>query len=284
MKKTIIGITALVAAFIVYSADVKTGHSNPSGAPAGASGSPSDGGLSTGTCMQSNCHNGSAVAQTGMITSDIPNTGYVPGTTYTINASIVASGKVRFGFEVSPQDASGNKMGTIIVTNSTETKTLSAGKYITHKTAGNGGSGSRTWSFNWTAPAAGSGDVTFYGSLMAANNNGNEGGDNVFASTLTVIENVTPTGVEEHQALSGLTLYPNPTNGNFKLAINNAKTAVETRVFTTDGKLVYNQTTEPQSNGTQTVDLALNGKLTAGIYFAVVKAGSVQKVIKFVVE
>ncbi len=284
MKKTIIGITGLVAAFIIYSADVKTGHGNPSGAPAGASGSPADGGIANGTCTQSNCHNGSTVAQTGMITSDIPNTGYVPGATYTINASIVASGRVRFGFEVSPQDASGNKMGTIIITNSTETKTLSVGKYITHKTGGNSGTDSRTWSFNWTAPVAGSGDVTFYGSLMAANNNGSESGDNVFASTLTVSENTTPTGVEENQALAGLKIYPNPNNGSFKLAINNAKTAVETRVFTTDGKLVYNQTTEPQSNGTQTVDLALNGKLTAGIYFAVVKTGGIQKVIKFVVE
>ena len=54
--------------------------------------------------------------------------------------------------------------------------------------AGNTGSGARSWSFNWTAPAAGTGVVTFYGSLLAANNNGSESGDLTYITSTSVFE------------------------------------------------------------------------------------------------
>ena len=43
-------------------------------------------------------------------------------------------------------------------------------KAITHTSSGISTTGdSNSWSFDWTAPASGTGDVTFYGAFNAAN-------------------------------------------------------------------------------------------------------------------
>ena len=124
-----------------------------SGAPAGYTGSPGDG----HTCTS--CHGGSASAVTGFLTTDVPASGYVPGTTYTITVSFSGSGGK--GFEVSPQDASGTLLGTLIA--GTGSKLVGSGKYCTHNAKKT--SSPATWTFTWTAPAAGTGDVTFYGAF-----------------------------------------------------------------------------------------------------------------------
>lgn len=283
MKKVVLMLSSVVCGLIIFSADVKQGHTNPQGAPAMSAGAPNDGGIPAGTCAKSSCHVGTPIAQDGMITSNIPNTGYVPGQTYTITATITDANRVKFGFQVSPQSLSGTKLGTIVVTNTQQTQTLSQGKYITHKSAGTGGSGSRTWTFDWIAPAAGTGDVTFYGSLMATNNNSSNSGDQVYNSTLTVIEG-TGNGIEDLAAKMLIAnIYPNPTNGNFTVAVNNAKTAITTKVFTVDGRLVYSNVYQNTGSGTQVLPVAA-GKLTAGLYFISIETDGIQKVEKLVVQ
>lgn len=283
MKKFIIAAAAVVAGLIVFTSTAPQGHGNPNGAPAGASGAPADGGVPAGTCAKGGCHNGTPIAQEGMITSDIPNTGYVPGQTYTITATITAANKVKFGFQVTPQNSAGTKLGTIVVTSSTETQTLGGGKYITHKTAGTGGSGSRTWTFNWTAPAAGTGPVTFYGSLMAANNNGSDSGDQVYNSSLTVQEAAGSAVAETAANITNAEVYPNPSNGNFNILVTNAKSAIKTNVFSAEGRLVYSNTYQ-NSGSKQLIPVATEGKLTAGIYFVSVETEGVQKVVKMIVQ
>ena len=83
----------------------------------------------------------------------------VIGTTYTITITTTGSGNK--GFEVSPQDLSGNLLGTLIA--GTGQKLLGGGKYLTHTTPKTGATA--VWTFQWIAPAAGTGDVTFYGAF-----------------------------------------------------------------------------------------------------------------------
>lgn len=133
----------------------------PEGAPAGVTGSPADG----KNCTK--CHEGLSASQDGWIKSTIDSSGYVPGKIYTITA--ISTGLLstkKFGFEISPQDKSGNLIGTLIVTNDAETQLVGKGKYITHKEDGITANGSKTWKFNWQAPVAGTGDVTFYGAFV----------------------------------------------------------------------------------------------------------------------
>src|ERR1700741_768120 len=89
------------AAIMITAFGGSEAHSSSGGAPAGKTGSPGDGGNCTG------CHTGTATTQTSLITSDIPVSGYVPGTTYTITASVSKTGINKFGFEISPQNTSG---------------------------------------------------------------------------------------------------------------------------------------------------------------------------------
>jgi hypothetical protein len=127
----------------------------PTGAPAGYTGSPGDGG---NNCTS--CHGGSPTTSAGWITSNIPGSGYVAGTTYQITATNSLTGSGKFGFEISPQNASGTLLGTLAA--GTNSQLIGSGKYITHTNASPSIS---TWTFNWTAPAAGTGTVTFYGAF-----------------------------------------------------------------------------------------------------------------------
>lgn len=178
-----------IISLMIVDSGFNKADSHTSGSPSARTGSPGDGGA---TCE--NCHAGpTPTTQVGLITSTIPASGYTAGQTYTITATITRQGHNKFGFEISPQSPAGTLLGTLIVTNTTEMQLVGSGKYITHKTAGVSGTNSRSWIFNWTAPAAGNGDVTFYGAFNITNAQNNSSGDTTVLSTLTVNECTAPT-------------------------------------------------------------------------------------------
>ena len=126
----------------------------PTGAPAGKTGSPGDGSSCT------SCHGQAATTTAGLITSTIPVTGYVPGQTYQITAVATLGSSGKYGFEVSSQNASGTQLGTLVA--GTGSKLVGGSKYVTHSSAS---TSVKTWTFGWIAPAAGTGEVTFYGAF-----------------------------------------------------------------------------------------------------------------------
>jgi hypothetical protein len=159
-------------------------QSKISGAPAGYTACPNE--YSGRTCTS--CHSDfNAASVSGWISSNVPAAGYTAGATYTITATATGAGFPVFGFEIAPLGAAGVLLGTPLITNTTETKLVSS-KYVTHTSSGISGSGSKTWTFNWTAPAAGTGPVTFYGSFLLGDGDGGEGGDYVKTGTLTINE------------------------------------------------------------------------------------------------
>jgi len=185
MKKHLIVIGILLSfVFIIGTPQRTIGYLT--GAPGFKANDPS-----SGFANCTGCHSGMGAAVNNVaianITTNIPATGYVPGTTYQITANVVYAGKTKFGFEVSPQNSSGIQKGTIGISDPTNTKVVST-KYVTHTASGNSGSGSRSWSFNWTAPVVGTGTVGFYGSFVVGNNNGSESGDLTYITSKTVNE------------------------------------------------------------------------------------------------
>ena len=157
-KKIYFIIPGMIIAFIFLSAFMGYSPEHSNGAPAGYTGSPGDGHNCT------SCHGGTATTVSGLITSDIPAQGYTANTTYSITATVTGSGGK--GFEVSPQDAPGNLLGTLAA--GSGSKLVGSGKYVTHN-APVGGS-TATWVFSWTAPASGTGTVTFYGAFAITEN------------------------------------------------------------------------------------------------------------------
>jgi len=158
-----------------------------SGSPGGKTGSPGDG----ANCTQ--CHTGTPQSASGWITTNIPAMGYTPGQTYTITVTGTHSGVGKFGFETTAESSGGSKKGTFIITDAVQTQLTNSNHAVTHTSAGTTPSGnSKTWTFDWTAPAAGTGNITFYAAFNAANGNGNNQGDVIYLTSTSVSEEVVP--------------------------------------------------------------------------------------------
>ncbi len=218
MKRTFtLSLLSFVVLLIILQSSGNEAISNNAGAPAGRTGSPFDG----ATCASSNCHSGTAsVSASQIISSTVPGTGYIPGQTYTITASPAQAGINKYGFQISPMNASGVLQGSIIITNPSVTKIVNS-KYITHTASGTAGTGGRSWSFDWVAPAAGTGDVTFYGAFNFSNANTQSNGDIIRTNTLTISEDEGTSGIS---AIDGdpfsAVLYPNPLYETATLRLN----------------------------------------------------------------
>lgn len=265
MKKTLLISSAIALGMLAVSFDsVENVHKvmNMSGAPIKMTGSPGDGNNCT------SCHLGSASNRSNVITTNIPSSGYVPGNTYTITVSITEAGINRFGFELSPQNAAGDQLGTFTVTDATNTQLVGQGKYLTHKLSGTSGNGSASWSADWTAPSAGTGNVTFYAALNAANGNNSESGDMIFTTSETVKEDGT-NGITNTTPF-GLKVFPNPSSGKFTVSgIAANSTALELSVYDLSGKLVKQESlSHVQLSNAYTLDLTAQPK---GVYLLKVK-------------
>ncbi len=260
MKTRSITFSVFLLAIILLTSQFKSKYE--SGPPAGVSGSPGD----AASCTA--CHGGSAPNTPNLITSDIPVTGYVPGATYNMTATVSHATFNKFGFQVSPQNTSGQQKGTLIVTDATRTQLTGGTKYILHQAAGTAGtSNAATWTFQWKAPVSGSGNVTFYGAFLKANANNQSSGDAVTVSQLAVIEDLSigiKEGLVETQEWK---VYPMPCTNELNIAlVNNNSQKVRIMIRTIDGKIVA-QDVLNNTNG----NLKLNtNALPTGIYMLTV--------------
>ena len=216
---------------------------NSTGAPPQNTNSPGDGQNCT------HCMGGTATAVTGWITSDVPASGYVPGSTYTITVTVPGAGKK--GFEVSPQDISGNLIGTL--TAGSGNKLVGTNKYVTHSTAVS--TNPAVWTFHWTAPAGGAGSVTFYGSM---------------AITQTVTKTTTLTIAQTTAGIPALTAadwicYPNPAHDRLFIKINEKQEEpLKIELFSLTGSLVQEPLTTTLPAGEKILEIPLNQP--AGLY------------------
>ncbi|HNX86709.1 MAG TPA: T9SS type A sorting domain-containing protein [Bacteroidales bacterium] len=220
----------------------------PGGSPAGYTGSPADGQNCVG------CHGGSVGNVTGWITSNVPAAGYTPGASYTITVTVTGTGKK--GFEVSPQSLTGTLLGTL--TPGTGSKFASSNpKYITQTSGVN--TNPAVWNFTWTAPAAGTGTVTFYGAFTINK-------PVTKLSTLEIPENVnTAVPDQEQQAFS---VYPNPVSEALSISYSYDQRAF-TRIdlLTVSGQKVRQLFAEEETTGDHTQTFRLRGIVIPGIYF-----------------
>src|SRR5512140_1394519 len=158
--------------------------------PAGLTGAPGE-----GTCI--GCHGDFGLnSGDGTLSVSAPAS-YVAGTTYPITVTLADPGRVRWGFEVTALTGANSMAGSFANTAlTTQTQTSNGRMYASHTTQrGADGTfagtadGPVSWSFNWVAPASGSGGVTFYATGVAADGSGDTG-DYVYSATRPVSETV----------------------------------------------------------------------------------------------
>lgn len=278
LKTTLIflGIVALIGMGAMNNA-----YTSSTGAPGNYSGAPGD-----GTCAS--CHFGGASAAAASLSTNIDTSGYIPGQKYTISVSVADSSCTTFGFEVSSKAKTGGKAnGAIAITNSSQTH-LASTNHVTHTFAGRVSSNhTKKWSFQWTAPIAGSGNIGIYGAFIAANGNGSDQGDVIVLKNITVKENVAATaGIAISGAAAGkVGVYPNPVNETLHCSILLEKQSlVNISLFDLNGHLakVLTRNTE-MSAGMQQMSFGIN-ELSSGLYILNVNTSNNNYFQKVIIE
>lgn len=169
---------------------------NSAGAPAGYAGVPGE----AGTCAA--CHTGSNVnSGTGSISISFPDAnGYVPGQKYTIRVTVQDPNARRWGFELASRQSANTSLteGAFAVpTGSTAVQVVVQGakQYATHTSAGTYPQQvlQAAWDIDWTAPAAGTGQLTLYAAGLAANNDGSPSLDLTYSTSTTISEQTSTT-------------------------------------------------------------------------------------------
>lgn len=236
-------------------------------------------------CTEAGCHDdGTANTGTANVSMNLGGAtgGYVAGQTYTITISITKTGMLRSGFQTIVLQDSNTTMsaGMITLIDTARTQVIdvnhphpgSCGNqatkvWVEHTFTGinNVSAGTNTWSYEWQAPAASTGNVTFYASVLESDNSLDETGDNVY----TLSQTISPLGtsVGEIEANNLIEIYPNPNTGEFVIRSKDWL-AKEASLYSSEGKLLEKFIL---SSETQTITLKHYAK---GIYF--LKASSDQ--------
>ncbi len=261
MKKILLISSIITVVSIAYISSLNNASANSSAPPNATAGAPSDAGGATCT----NCHAGTATQTTGVISSNIPGSGYIGGTTYSV--SVTMSGSSAYGFELTPQTATSNVgLGTWIA----GVGTGISGKYIKH--AGKKTGASAVWTFSWTAPTTAT-SVTFYGSFNYSNNNGGTSGDIIKTSSVTYLANTT--GIEDYSVSKNLiAVFPNPTTEI--LHITSTELFEKGFVYSIDGKLI--KVLSEQELLSKTISVI---DFNTGIYYLQVSSNEKNLVAKF---
>ncbi|MBK8700093.1 MAG: hypothetical protein IPN29_11415 [Saprospiraceae bacterium] len=198
----------------------------------GYTGAPGD-----GVCAQ--CHSGTNPALDGEITIDgVPATitaGQLYNVTVTVSNPNLAAN--RAGFQIVALNNSNTNAGNFTNPSVASSIKTSAGKkYFGHAPAVPfSGNTMLTWTVDWTAPASGSGLITFYGGSVIANGNSGSSGDRfvITQSSGTLSGSSTPlsvsltdvTNVSCNGGFDGsATAQPSGGSPNYNYAWNNGET------------------------------------------------------------
>lgn len=235
------------------------------------------------SCASGGCHSSNAAATTVAAISlldnvtNLPVTEYEGGKTYKILMTGNNTSLNQFGFQLRESNNKGTFSGF----------PANVGKqglgFITHSSRLSKTGLIFSVQMTWTAPAAGSGTVSFDGLINAVNGNGNNSGDAVSAvKTTTYNEKVTTTfaltcanitnsgSLTSGTAASGVSFsvpYTGATSGASYSAVNTNSTGVTglTASLTagtysgTTGNLTFNVTGTPSGTGTASFAFTVNG-------------------------
>ncbi len=235
-----------------------------SGPPDGTAGDPP----AMNNCTQ--CHSSFGVNEGDGSVDVITLTSYDPGEGYSVSVEVTDPNASRWGFELIAMDDQNNPVGSMELLQASRTQL--SGNYIKQTSGGTdpGQTGSNQWSFNWFAPAPGTGDVTFYVAANAANNNFSTSGDHIYTNTFVMTENVNDV-TERNIGLAPnqwelAKVYPNPFNNQVTIQLDAATVASTTiGIYDILGRLVETLHQGQLSPGQYV--LSWQPQTSAGTYF-----------------
>ena len=168
----------------------------------------------------------------GVSISGLP-ANYLPGRQYSITVKTTQQFSTSYGFQMTAIDAAGARAGTFILPLQSPAQTQLVNgnvngrlrQYVEHTSDGIVPTveNSKSWTFNWTAPAARIGKINFYAAGNGADGSNSTGGDYIYttsASTLsgTAVSNFDADGKSDiavFRPSNGYWYSLNSTNGSF---------------------------------------------------------------------
>lgn len=189
------------------------------------SGSPGDGGNSCLICHAA----GADFGASAVIMTNIPSEGYDVDTDYTVTVTATSSAPGH-GFQLTAERLSDNaNIGEFFDDGGSTTEVHDARERISHSTRDNS-----TWSFTWRSPSTLQGQVRFYASVNAVNNNGSNGGDQVVTATSEISNAL---GTNDFQVLD-FKMFPNPSTDFVKIQLSSGTTQAEAGIYDYRGRLI----------------------------------------------
>jgi len=206
-------------------------------------------------------------------------TSYIPGDVYELIVDVnTTSTPSRFGFQiVSLSQNNGAYNAWSNPSANTRIANASNGRsYAEHR----GKSTTNSFKVDWTAPASGTGDITFYAGGAAVNNNGNTSGDGGNTTSLIVTEKVSTT-IDENVYKVGFNVSPNPVNDQLTLSnLSNTAFIGKLNIVNMLGSVLVSKQVMIGSLANYTTDLS---DLEAGVYFIQwIEKNGQQRVQRFV--
>jgi hypothetical protein len=235
---------------------------NSGGAGAGRTGAP-------GESSCTGCHAGTAQdgANENILTlldGTTAVTQYTPGQQYTVTLGMT-SNPIKKGFQATALTSSNVMAGTFTGQSGNTSINGTTKKYANHTSTSNTSTTAPVWTWTWNAPAAGSGNVTFYVASNKANNNGNDNGDVIYLSQ-HVISEASSAGVENisfnNQVVIGVDNESNKVTITYEL---NQMAKMAINVVDLNGKSVYNKTAMNGQIGSNHVDISTSD-FKSGVY------------------
>lgn len=159
-------------------------------------GPPSSMTNATGENNCTSCHSGSLNPTPGNLTNltltgSFTGGGYLPDSTYSLTLSYSQSGISRFGFQITAlrtdnNDPTGDFTAGTGSAKQTATVSGKTRQYLNHTSGGTSGSGSKSWTFTWDAPPSNVDTISFYVVVNAANSDGQNTGDQIYAKIFKI--------------------------------------------------------------------------------------------------
>jgi hypothetical protein len=209
MNKVIIPILVLAISFTFLSnqGDIfgkakieKYSHEKfTSAPPSGRTGAPGEATCTachSGTVMNGDMENLFTLSKNGNVVTE-----YTPGETYDVSLAM-ASSPSRKGFQATVLTSTADAAGSFITVfaDGVGSQTGMGRSYASHN-FNSSSNAVPVWNWQWVAPSAAAGDVIFYVATNKANDNGQNGGDQIFTSSHTISGETA--SIEQAEKMSG---------------------------------------------------------------------------------
>lgn len=277
-------LVIFIGVAVVSTADILSDNGK-----AGKTGSP-------GETNCSNCHSSYTVnSGSGAISiasSDMSNWEYVPGQTYHLSVTVSRPTNSLFGFGFEALRATGNTpAGSFVITNPSSTSIKNATvaglsrPNVVHTLNGGLSSDAKSFQFDWIAPSTNVGNIVFYASGNACNNNGNEFGDYVYTTSRLITPASSLSILNASERNTDIKVYPIPTKQELLVEYSIGKPSqVIVSITTLAGAKLLTLLNEVQIGGAYVQQFNLGSKLAKGVYLLSVEAENKKGIKKIIIQ